>query len=268
LLEEIGAEALYVGVGVDRVDYTKGILERFYGVERFLEKYPQYQGKFSFVQIGAPSRTDIKRYHDFLLEVDAEAERINRRFAQGRWKPILFRKWHHSHAEVERFYRAADLCLVSSLHDGMNLVAKEFLVSRHDEDGVLLLSPFTGAAREFSADAIIVNPYDTESVADAIFAGLEMDAAQRKARMQRMRAIIRQQNVYRWAGDLIGELCAVRVRHAGALPVLPAQPNPDSPPRRLAAGATAGNGQAVGEQLFDQLSHPGAMSAGRNQVSA
>lgn len=210
LLEKMGAEALYLGVGVDRIDYTKGILERFHGVERFLEKYPQYQGKFSFVQIGAPSRTDIKRYHDFLMEVEEEAERINRRFGAGRWSPILLRKWHHSHAEVEGFYQAADLCMVTSLHDGMNLVAKEFLVSRHDEEGVLLLSPFTGAARELSSDALIVNPYDTESMADAIFTALEMDPAQRKSRMRHMRALVKQQNVYRWAGELIGELCAVR----------------------------------------------------------
>jgi trehalose-6-phosphate synthase len=209
LLKEIGAEALYLGVGVDRVDYTKGILERFAGIEYFLEKYPQYQGRFSFVQIGAPSRTDVKRYHDFFIEVQQEAERINRRFARGNWRPILLRAFHHNHAEVDRFYRAADLCLVTSLHDGMNLVAKEFLVSRHDEDGVLILSPFTGAARELP-DALIVNPYDTESVADAIFHALEMDPAERKARMREMRAVVKQQNVYRWAGNLIGDLCEVR----------------------------------------------------------
>jgi trehalose 6-phosphate synthase len=168
------------------------------------------------VQIGAPSRTDIQRYHDFLCQVDAESERINRRFENSKWRPILFRKWQHSHAEVTRFYRAADLCVVTSLHDGMNLVAKEFLASRHDEDGVLLLSPFTGAARELP-DALIVNPYDTESLADAIFAALNMSPAERKSRMHRMRAVIKQQNVYRWAGTLIGELCEVRVAHANSI---------------------------------------------------
>ena len=222
LLKEIGAEALYVGVGVDRVDYTKGILERFAGVERFLEKYPQYQGKFSFVQIGAPSRTDVKRYSDFLIEVQLEAERINRRFtagwqfAGGNWKPIILRAFHHDHAEVERFYRAADVCLVTSLHDGMNLVAKEFLVSRHDEDGVLILSPFTGAARELP-DSLIVNPYDTESLADAIFKALEMDPAERRSRMREMRRVVKHQNVYRWAGNLIGDLCEVRVSEPHSL---------------------------------------------------
>ena len=218
LLLEIGADALYVAIGVDRVDYTKGILERFLGVERFLEKYPQYQGKFTLVQIGAPSRTDIKRYYDFLVQVEAESERINGRFASGKWRPILFRKWHHSHAEVNRFYRAADVCVVTSLHDGMNLVAKEFLASRHDEDGVLLLSPFTGAARELP-DALIVNPYDTESLADAIFAALNMSSAERKNRMIRMRAAVKEQNVYRWAGTLIGELCDVRLAHTKSMPL-------------------------------------------------
>jgi trehalose 6-phosphate synthase len=252
LLKEIGAEALYVGVGVDRVDYTKGIIERFLGVERFLEKYPQYQGKFSFIQIGAPSRTDVKRYHDFLIEVEEEAERINRRFATSNWRPILFRKWHHDHAEVERFYKAADVCLVTSLHDGMNLVAKEFLVSRSDEEGALILSPFTGAARELT-DAIIVNPYDIESVADALFRTLEMDPAERKSRMRRMRAVVKAQNVYRWAGTLIGELCEVRI----------------SPPRSLRHGHAAFAGETiVREQLIHDLDNSGAMSAAGGQLGA
>lgn len=254
LLEEIGAEALYIGVGVDRVDYTKGILERFLGVERFLEKYPQYQGKFSFIQIGAPSRTDIKRYHDFLDEVDCEAERINRRFASGKWQPIIFRKWHHNHAEVSRFYRAADLCLVTSLHDGMNLVAKEFIVTRQDEDGVLILSPFTGAARELP-DSLIVNPYDTESLADAIFASLEMDPSERKSRMRRMRASVKQQNVYWWAGNLIGELCQVRVSGLRLAR--------RGTPSRAIAGQ-----QVAGEQLLNNLADANAAGAGGNHVGA
>ena len=148
LLQESGVEALFLGVGVDRVDYTKGILERFLAIERMLEKYPVYQEKFTFVQIGAPSRTHIKRYHDFLADVEAESERINWRFQTGKWKPIVFLNRQHSHAEIERYYRAADVCLVTSLHDGMNLVAKEFVAARDDEQGVLILSRFTGAARE------------------------------------------------------------------------------------------------------------------------
>jgi alpha,alpha-trehalose-phosphate synthase [UDP-forming] len=210
LFKELGVEALYLGVGVDRVDYTKGILERFLAIERFLEKYPRYHGKFSFAQIGAPSRTHIKRYHDFLAEVEAEAERINWRFRTERWKPILFLKRHHSHEEIAKFYRAADICMVTSLHDGMNLVAKEFVAARNDEDGVLTLSRFAGACRELR-DALVVNPYDTDEMAEAIHFALEMDPAERRARMRRMRQTVKEQNIYRWAGNLIAELCEVRL---------------------------------------------------------
>jgi len=209
LLRELGAESLFLGVGVDRVDYTKGILERFMAIERFLEKYPRYQGQFTFVQIGAPSRTHIKRYHDFLAEVEIAADRINWRFQTESWRPIIFRKRHHSHREIDRYYRAANLCLVTSLHDGMNLVAKEFLMSRDDEDGVLVLSRFTGACHELR-DALVVNPYDIEEMADAILFALEMDPEQRRVRMQRLRRVVKEQNIYRWAGDLIGDLCEVR----------------------------------------------------------
>ncbi len=210
LLRGLGVSATFLGVGVDRVDYTKGILERFLGIERLLEKHPIYQNRFTFVQIGAPSRTHIKRYHDLLGEVEAEADRINWRFQRGSWKPIVFLKRHFSHEEVEKYYRAADLCMVTSLHDGMNLVAKEFLASRDDEQGVLILSRFTGAARELN-DALIVNPYDIEQMAEAIRAALELPAEERQARMRRMRSVVKEHNVYRWAGDLIAELSSVRI---------------------------------------------------------
>jgi trehalose-6-phosphate synthase len=210
LLRELGVEARLLGVGVDRVDYTKGILERFLAIERLMEKYPTYQGNFTFVQIGAPSRTHIKRYHDLLAEVEAEAERINWRFQTGRWKPIIFLKRQHSHREIQRFYRTSDLCLVTSLHDGMNLVAKEFLATRHDDQGVLILSRFTGAARELP-DAVLINPYDTEETAEAIRCALEMDAEERKMRMERMRRVVKEHNIYRWAGNLIAALSEVRL---------------------------------------------------------
>jgi trehalose 6-phosphate synthase len=210
VLRELGMDALFLGVGVDRVDYTKGILERFAAIERFLEKYPVYRGQFTFLQVGAPSRTHIKRYHDLLAEVEAEAERINWRFQNGKWKPILLLDRHHTHAEIQRFYRATDLCLVTSLHDGMNLVAKEFVAARTDEQGVLILSQFCGASRELR-DAVMVNPYDTEQCAEAIRFALEMDPAQKHARMKRMRQVVRDQNVYRWASDLIGQLCDIRL---------------------------------------------------------
>ena len=210
LLQEAGVEALFLGVGVDRVDYTKGILERFLAIERMLEKYPIYREKFTFVQIGAPSRTHIKRYHDFLADVEAESERINWRFQTGKWKPIIFLNRQHSHVEIERYYRTADVCLVTSLHDGMNLVAKEFVAARDDEQGVLILSRFTGAARELR-DAVLVNPYDIERTADAIRYALEMGPEERTARMQRMRKVVKEQNIYRWAANLIGDLCDVRL---------------------------------------------------------
>jgi trehalose-6-phosphate synthase len=210
LLRTLGVEATFMGIGVDRVDYTKGILERFLAIERFLEKFPSYQGKFTFVQIGAPSRTHIKRYHDLLAEVEAEAERINWRFQGGKWKPIVFLKRQHSHQEIEPYYRAADLCLVTSLHDGMNLVAKEFLAARGDERGVLILSQFTGAARELR-DALLVNPYDIDQTAEAIRAALEMEPEEKQLRVHRMRKIIREHNIYHWAGNLITELVEVRL---------------------------------------------------------
>ncbi|HEX9110512.1 MAG TPA: trehalose-6-phosphate synthase, partial [Terriglobales bacterium] len=210
LLRSIGAEGTFLGIGVDRVDYTKGILERFLAIERFLEKYPAYQGKFTFVQIGAPSRTHIKRYHDLLAEVEVEADRINWRFQAGKWKPIIFLKRQHSHTEIASYYRAADLCLVTSLHDGMNLVAKEFLAARRDERGVLILSQFTGAARELR-DALLVNPYDIDQTAEAIRVALEMEPEEKQLRVQRMRRTIKEHNIYRWAGNLITELCEVRL---------------------------------------------------------
>jgi trehalose 6-phosphate synthase len=210
LLKSLGVRAALMGVGVDRLDYTKGILERFLAIERFLEKYPRYQGVFTFVQIGAPSRTHIKRYHDLQAEIEAEAERINWRFRADQWKPIVLLERQHSHKEIDLYYRAADLCLVTSLHDGMNLVAKEFVASRQDERGALILSCFAGAARELR-DALQVNPYDIDQTAEAIRAALEMSPEEKQLRMQRMRKTVREHNVYRWAASLIGEVCDVRL---------------------------------------------------------
>jgi alpha,alpha-trehalose-phosphate synthase [UDP-forming] len=210
LMHSLGVQAAFMGIGVDRVDYTKGILERFHAIERFLEKYPKYQGEFTFVQIGAPSRTHIKRYHDLLAEVEAEAERINWRFQTGKWKPIAFLKRRHNHEEIERYYCAADLCLVTSLHDGMNLVAKEFIAARRDERGVLILSQFTGAARELR-DALLVNPYDIDQTAEAIRAALEMEPEEKQLRMHHMRRVVKERNIYHWAGSLITELCELRL---------------------------------------------------------
>jgi trehalose-6-phosphate synthase len=209
LLKEIGVEAEFIGVGVDRVDYTKGILERFHGIEALMEHFPQYHGRLSFLQIGAPSRMNVRSYKDLFEEVGREAARINERFQRGRWRPIVLLDHYHTHREIDRFYRAADFCLVTSLHDGMNLVAKEFVASRDDEQGVLILSTFTGASRELS-DALLVNPYDATQLASAMRVAVEMPAEERAARMRRMRRIVRENNVYRWAASLIGELAEIQ----------------------------------------------------------
>ena len=210
LFEELGVEGSLLGVGVDRVDYTKGILERFRGVERFIEMNPAYHRRFTFVQIGAPSRTDIPRYQQFLDEVTVEADRINSRFQSGKWKPIVLLKKHHSHHEITRFYHAASVCLVTSLHDGMNLVAKEFVASRDDEHGVLILSTFAGAALELT-DALQVNPYDVQQTALAILRALEMPDDEQAARMYRMRTKVKDYNVYRWAANLLSDLTEIRI---------------------------------------------------------
>ncbi|HKT48580.1 MAG TPA: trehalose-6-phosphate synthase [Candidatus Acidoferrales bacterium] len=210
IAHELGAEISLLGVGVDRVDYTKGILERFRGIEHFLEENPGYQRRFTFVQIGAPSRTDLDRYRSLLDEVTAEAERINARFQAGRWKPIILLKKHHTHEEISRYYRAASVCMVTSLHDGMNLVAKEFVATREDNRGVLLLSTFAGAAQELS-DAILVNPYDVQQLAAGILHALEMPEEQETERMFRMRQNVREHNVYRWAANLLSDLTNIRI---------------------------------------------------------
>ncbi|HEY1424502.1 MAG TPA: trehalose-6-phosphate synthase [Candidatus Acidoferrum sp.] len=210
LTEELGIEGSLLGIGVDRVDYTKGILERFRGIERFIELNPAYHRRFTFVQIGAPSRTDIPRYQQFLEEVTAEADRINARFQSGKWKPIVLLRRHHSHQEITRFFRAASLCLVTSLHDGMNLVAKEFVATRDDDHGVLILSTFAGAALELT-DALQVNPYDVQQVAASILQALEMPDQEQGARMHRMRATVKDHNVYRWAANLLSDLTEIRI---------------------------------------------------------
>ena len=210
LCQEMDISATLLGVGVDRVDYTKGILERFRGIEHFFEMYPSFQRRFTFVQIGAPSRTKIDRYQNLLDEVTAEAERINGRFQAGRWRPIVFLKRHHSHEEIARFYRGASLCMVTSLHDGMNLVAKEFVASRKDSRGVLILSSFAGAALELT-DALLVNPYDVQQLAGAIHRALTMPVEEQMTRMRHMRNSVREHNVYRWAASLLSDLTEIRI---------------------------------------------------------
>ncbi len=199
----------FVAVGVDRVDYTKGLPERFRAVERFLEKYPQYRGRFTHVALGAPSRTHIPRYREHLDRLEAMAEEINWKFQTDNWKPIHFLVAHHDAKTVHAFLRMAPMGIVSSLHDGMNLVAKEYVAAQAGGNGVLVLSEFAGAAREL-ADALIVNPYDIEQFAEAIRYGVEMDETERQARMQRLSRQVEEHNIYRWAASFLTELGATR----------------------------------------------------------
>lgn len=211
LLREFGVRAETLAVGVDRMDYTKGIVERLLALENLIEEHPWHRERLTMVQIAAPSRTRIPAYDDLHRRVNEEVERINQRFQTPRWKPIVLIERQCSHSEVDKWYRASDLCLVTSLHDGMNLVAKEFVAARDDDDGVLILSKFTGAAVELR-DALIVNPYDIAGVAEAMHAGLEMDRAERRDRMQRMRRQVAEHNIYRWAASVLGALRDIRLQ--------------------------------------------------------
>jgi trehalose 6-phosphate synthase len=200
-----------VGVGVERMDYTKGILERFLAVERLLELQPEWIGRLSFVQIAAPSRGKIGEYQQFARHVSALAERINERFGREGYRPIHLKIEHHDPAEVLTYYRGADFCIVSSLHDGMNLVAKEFVAARDDEQGVLILSQFTGAASELT-EALVVNPYNIDQCAAAMHLALTMPVTEQRARMRSLRGIVQEFNVYRWAGRMLMDAARMRQR--------------------------------------------------------
>jgi trehalose 6-phosphate synthase len=209
--ERLGlAENVKLGVGVDRLDYTKGILERFMAIERLLELEPRWVGQFAFIQVAAPSRSSIDEYQNLDARVRAMAARINERFGAPGYEPIILKIEHHDAVQVYELYRAAEVCYVSSLHDGMNLVAKEFVAARDDEQGVLILSQFTGAARELS-ESLIVNPYDIEQSAAAMHLALTMSPEEQRARMRSMRTLVQEFNVFRWAGRML--LDAARMRH-------------------------------------------------------
>ncbi|MEO6068342.1 MAG: trehalose-6-phosphate synthase [Gemmatimonadota bacterium] len=200
-----------IGIGVDRLDYTKGIEERLRAVERLLESRPEWRGRFTFIQVAAPSRTRIPQYHDAEVRVRELASRINTRFADKGPPPIILLVAHHEQGEVYEYFRAAEFCFVSSLHDGMNLVAKEFVSARDDERGVLVLSRFTGAARELP-EALIVNPYDTEQCAVSLHLALTMPERDQRARMRVMRGLVQSFNVYRWAARMLIDAAAMRQR--------------------------------------------------------
>ncbi len=212
LREELGLPILHqLALGVDRLDYTKGIVERFQAVERLLEQQPGLVGRFSLLQIAAPSRSSLDEYQSLEARVRKLALSINQRYANPVAPPILLRVEHFDEDQLARCYRAADVCLVTSLHDGMNLVAKEFIAARDDELGVLVLSQFTGAARELH-EALIINPYHIEQGAQALHRALSMPEAEQRERMRSMRSLVRDFNVYRWAGLMLLDAARLRRR--------------------------------------------------------
>lgn len=191
-------------VSVDRVDYIKGIPERFRAVDRMLTSHPEMKRQFTFVQVGAPSRIHIPTYRQLNEELDALADEINWRHGDESWQPIHFINEHYDSAQVFLLYRSAACCVVSSLHDGMNLVAKEFIAARTDLRGVLILSHFTGAARELT-DALLVNPYAVDDFAESLHRALQMPETEQERRMRRLRNQVADNNIYRWAGMLLSE---------------------------------------------------------------
>ena len=208
-----GLNDAQLGLGVERWDFTKGIIERFQALELFFELHPEQCGRLSFLQVAAPSRSTLPAYRELQRHTLAEVERINRRFASAQWKPITLVGVHQEPEQVFELYRAADFCLVNSLHDGMNMVAKEFVAARDDEDGVLILSNFAGASREL-VEALLVNPFDATETAAAIAQALAMPRAERRERMRMMRRTVQERNVYRWAGRMLTDAARIRQRQA------------------------------------------------------
>ncbi len=205
LTKSLGLEGRLIGMGLDRIDYTKGIPDRLRAFDRFLERYPDYRNRVVFVQTGVPSRVHVPAYRRINDDIDSLIEEVNWKYESDHWKPIVDLRGPLPPLTVMALRRLADFAVVSSLHDGMNLVAKEFVASSVDEDRMLILSPFTGAARELT-DAILVNPYATDHLAEAIKEALEMPVGEKQRRMRRMRAVVQENNVYKWAADIITEM--------------------------------------------------------------
>ncbi|MEE8638420.1 MAG: trehalose-6-phosphate synthase, partial [Candidatus Margulisiibacteriota bacterium] len=203
--EELGITSELIGIGTDRIDYTKGILEKFTAIDRFLEKYPEFQGKFVYIQIGSLSRIHLDTYKNLNDEINSLVERINWKYSSDSWSPIIFIRKYYTPRELLAIYRMANICLVSSLHDGMNLVAKEYVAAAPENKGMLVLSQFTGSARELT-DAITFNPFKPEDCAEALKDALTLSEKERKERMQRMKAIVLENNIYRWSAKVIQAL--------------------------------------------------------------
>lgn len=205
LAREYNLEGMYVGFGMDRLDYTKGIPERLEAFERFLEENPAYRGRVVFVQAGMPSRTQIGAYQELGFRIERLTTEINETYGTSGWRPVIAMSRHLSADTLNALRRLADFCIVSSLDDGMNLVAKEYVAARNDGDGVLILSRFTGAAVELT-DALLIDPYDTRGFSGAIKQAIEMPEMERRARMERMRETVRENNIYRWGAGMVSRL--------------------------------------------------------------
>ncbi|MEJ1160311.1 alpha,alpha-trehalose-phosphate synthase (UDP-forming) [Prosthecomicrobium sp. N25] len=202
---------ILIGAGVERFDYTKGIPDRLRAVGALLERHPEWIGRFVFVQVAAPTRSKLDAYKGLQQEAEAVTAEINARFGRDGWSPIVLVVRHHEPDEVLELFRAADFCVVTSLHDGMNLVAKEFVASRDDDRGVLVLSTFAGASREL-LEALIVNPYDVDTLAETLHQALGMPEDEQRDRMRLMREMVRDNNVYAWAGTMLLEAARMRKR--------------------------------------------------------
>jgi trehalose 6-phosphate synthase len=198
-----------IGLGVDRLDYTKGIVSRFEAIEHFLEKYPEYRGRFCFVQIAVPSRTQIEEYRHVKEQVETLVERINHCFGTDTSKPVHYRYEHLEPHELVAYYRMADFAMVTPLYDGMNLVAKEFVASQIERKGVLICSEFAGAAGQLD-NALMINPYDIESVADTLKQAVDMAVPERTQRMAQLQEHIAEHNIYKWLADIFSELARIR----------------------------------------------------------
>jgi trehalose-6-phosphate synthase len=208
----IGADVV-IGLGVERWDFTKGIIERFHALETLLDRNPRHRGKICLLQVAAPSRSQLAAYQALQQQTYGEVERINAKFAEGDWRPIVLIDEHQEPLRIFELYRAADFCLVNSLHDGMNLVAKEFVAARDDEDGVLILSTFAGASRELT-EAVLINPFDVTETAEAMQIAMRMGRDERRNRMTLMRRTVKENNVYRWAGRMLMDAARIRQRQS------------------------------------------------------
>lgn len=208
LKKRFGLKDEIIGIGLDRIDYTKGIPERLKAIDLVLTRYPRYKDKLVFFQLAEPSRTKIKKYQELNNEIDMLVEAINAKYRSGNWQPIIYIKEHKSPVTLRAFNRMANFCLISSLHDGMNLVAKEFISSRIEHNGVLILSRFTGASRELD-EALLINPYAIDEIAETIHIAIQMPSEKQKKRMIKLRHKVQENNIYRWAADIITEMVKI-----------------------------------------------------------